>query len=285
MPLPQRLQRYHRLSRYWSTIGWNLASPNRSRSIFVLGHPRTGTNWFCRIVAHYFDLPIYMPRLYRGVPLHPVVLHLHRFAIAPPRTVYTLRDGRDVVVSYYYKVLSSLPRTRSLVSRLEQRLPRPMERENIRENLPSFIHFLLAENRATSIPWPEHARLARRRGLLTVRFENLLADPEPEIARAVEFLTGAPPDAERVRAAAGATSFEHRTGRRRGEENLQAPSVRKGIAGDWRNHFSAEAARAFDELAGDALIELGYERDRGWVETVRDAVPVREPQRQPGASA
>lgn len=285
MPLPQRLQRYHRLSRYWSTVGWNLASPNRSRSIFVLGHPRTGTNWFCRIASHYFDLPIYMPRRYRGVPLHPVVLHLHRFAIVPSRTIYTLRDGRDVMVSYYYKILSSLPRTRSLVSHLERRLPHPMEKENIRENLPTFIRYLLEENRSTAISWPAHACLARKRGLLTVRFEELLDDPEPAIARSVEFLSGTPADAQRVRAVAEATSFEHRTGRRRGEESLRAPSVRKGIAGDWRNHFSAQAARIFDELAGDALIELGYERDHGWVEEVADAPGSPQSQRRPGASA
>jgi hypothetical protein len=53
-------------------------------------------------------------------------------------------------------------------------------------------------------------------------------------------------------------------GRKRGEED-QFSFLRKGIVGDWRNHFSAEAAVVFDAHAGSALIELGYEPDRSWI--------------------
>jgi len=43
------------------------------------------------------------------------------------------------------------------------------------------------------------------------------------------------------------------------------PLFRKGIVGDWRNHLTTdEAKHIFKELAGDLLIELGYEPDFDW---------------------
>lgn len=41
-------------------------------------------------------------------------------------------------------------------------------------------------------------------------------------------------------------------------------TFRKGIIGDWRNHFTAEHKRVFKELAGDLLIDLGYEQNDDW---------------------
>jgi hypothetical protein len=143
-----------------------------------------------------------------------------------------------------------------------------MTRENIRENLPVLIRVVLRENRSTTIPYLLHVRRAQRLGLHVVRFEDLLTDTTGTITKAIAFLSGETPDQDRIQKTVVATSFESRTGRRRGEEDLRAPSARKGIAGDWRNHFSPEAARLFDELAGENLIELGYESDHSWVETV-----------------
>jgi len=40
--------------------------------------------------------------------------------------------------------------------------------------------------------------------------------------------------------------------------------MRKGIVGDWKNHFSKEARKLFDELAGEQLIMLGYEAGHDW---------------------
>jgi hypothetical protein len=62
-------------------------------------------------------------------------------------------------------------------------------------------------------------------------------------------------------------SFERITGRKPGEEERNS-FVRKGITGDWRNHFTREAAEIFDRWAGRLLIELGYESDREWVRSV-----------------
>ena len=56
------------------------------------------------------------------------------------------------------------------------------------------------------------------------------------------------------------SSFEFVTGRGAGTENTQK-FYRKGVQGDWANHFSDEDRHAFASLAGNLLIQLGYEND------------------------
>ena len=41
-------------------------------------------------------------------------------------------------------------------------------------------------------------------------------------------------------------------------------TFRKGIIGDWRNHFTEAHKRAFKNIAGQLLIDLGYEKNLDW---------------------
>jgi len=62
----------------------------------------------------------------------------------------------------------------------------------------------------------------------------------------------------------GSASFEKLSrGRERGQEDPSS-FYRKGVAGDWKNHFSKEDRRVFKEEAGELLIRLGYEDDLDW---------------------
>jgi hypothetical protein len=44
----------------------------------------------------------------------------------------------------------------------------------------------------------------------------------------------------------------------------KSATFRKGMIGDWREQFTPEHKQAFKEVAGQLLIELGYERDLAW---------------------
>ena len=71
-------------------------------------------------------------------------------------------------------------------------------------------------------------------------------------------------------------SFEHQSGGRiaEGREDAEgifrdggpvvARGLRKGIKGDWKNHFTPAVVSRVKEVAGEGLIELGYERDLDW---------------------
>ncbi|WP_119067293.1 sulfotransferase domain-containing protein [Rubrobacter indicoceani] len=95
-----------------------------------------------------------------------------------------------------------------------------------------------------------------------VRYEDLIATPEREMARLFGFL-GADQSPETVRSCVAAASFEKLSeGRKPGEE--AASFFRKGIAGDWKNVFTERNKREFKAGAGRLLIDLGYECDEGW---------------------
>jgi hypothetical protein len=44
----------------------------------------------------------------------------------------------------------------------------------------------------------------------------------------------------------------------------KSSTFRKGIVGDWMNHMTPEHKAAFKEVAGQLLIDLGYEADEDW---------------------
>ena len=93
-----------------------------------------------------------------------------------------------------------------------------------------------------------------------VRYEDLLARPEPEVARLLRFL-GAASDERSVARCVGAASFERLSkGRTRGEEDPSS-FFRKGVAGDWKNAFTQEDQRIFEEIAGGLLLQLGYKEN------------------------
>jgi len=61
-----------------------------------------------------------------------------------------------------------------------------------------------------------------------------------------------------------ANRFEAQTGGRpRGVEDVTAHQ-RKGVAGDWRNHFTDRIKRAFKARYGGLLVATGYEKDLDW---------------------
>ena len=52
-------------------------------------------------------------------------------------------------------------------------------------------------------------------------------------------------------------------GRLPGVENFEM-HYRKGIAGDWKNHFTKKVKEAFKRRYGKLLILAGYEADSQW---------------------
>lgn len=111
--------------------------------------------------------------------------------------------------------------------------------------------------------WQPYIVAARQAGAdrpdryLEVRYEDLHARPQEQAARLFEFL-GTGGDEQTVRACVEAASFRRASGGRAPGEEDRAAHLRKGVVGDWREHFDEDAARAFEAAAGPLLAELGY---------------------------
>ena len=52
-------------------------------------------------------------------------------------------------------------------------------------------------------------------------------------------------------------------GRAKGAEDSKS-HYRKGVGGDWVNHFTPALVDAFKERYGDLVVRLGYEADEDW---------------------
>ena len=241
----------------------------RSLGMYVgCGFPKSGTVWLCQLLGTTLGVPY--PRNYQSPVMMEAVIHAHwRWSPRLPPTAYIRRDGRDVIVSLYFHFqrAMSLDRNPLRRRRLDDRLAHVWgegDPADIRSNLPRFIESEMTSPLASPLPWQKHvADWWGRPGVSQVSYEGLLADPETELRRVVHELTGADPGSAVVAAAVRRYAFQHASGRAAGTED-RSSFLRKGVAGDWRNHFTREAGEVFDHYAGEQLVELGYADDHTW---------------------
>jgi hypothetical protein len=143
------------------------------------------------------------------------------------RVVEVVRDGRDVCVSLEMQALTA-------------QWPPTARRAQI-----AMWSRAVRQGRALQAD----ATVADR--VLSVRYEDLKADPAAEIARLFEFAQ-LDASAAIVEATADRTDFRHRRLVGPGHHN------RKGEVGDWRNHFTPDDEALFRELAGEDFEAAGY---------------------------
>ena len=93
---------------------------------------------------------------------------------------------------------------------------------------------------------------------ITVRYEDLSLNCNFYLEKILRFLEiESSPDI--VQQCMHAGSFQVLSGgRARGEED-QNSLFRKGVVGDWKNHFTHKHILDFEKIAGDLLEQLGYE--------------------------
>lgn len=101
--------------------------------------------------------------------------------------------------------------------------------------------------------------------VLTVRYEDMLADPAGELGRMARFLglEGAA-DRARLRRAADFAGFDNLAGdeEREGYRNYLRQGrrfFRSGEAGGWRQHLTAAQARRLVDAHGQVMTALGYD--------------------------
>lgn len=178
------------------------------------------------------------------------------------RAFVVIRDPRDIVVSLVYSV--SLSHTPTPITLL---LRDPIANASSRNKLQIGM-FLLAQ-------WAEYLRSWNRApefdNVLLARYEDLIAGLPAELARLFSFLHWNVPQSV-INAIAQDNAFAARAARPAGQENLFSHR-RKGIAGDWRNHFNRDLARLFEEAFPGLLTELNYESQNDWWQSVPAALP------------
>ncbi len=90
------------------------------------------------------------------------------------------------------------------------------------------------------------------------RYEDLAGDNRAFLRQLMDYLEVPMPAPALERLNANTTFQRLAGGRKQGEERA-SEHYRKGVAGDWRNHFDDSVQRHFREVTGDLVEVLGYQ--------------------------
>lgn len=163
-------------------------------------------------------------------------------AILPDlRLVSTTRDGRDCYVSLWFHLY---PERDPLAA----------------ENRDDFFNRI----RGHATTWRDTMAKFRKDEAehpdrhYAIRYESLLADAEGEMARLFDWF-GCDATPATVAAVIGSNAFAVASGGRQPGEADARSFLRKGIAGDWKNHFDEKCNALYCEVAGEELAAAGYE--------------------------
>jgi Sulfotransferase domain len=226
-------------------------------------YPKSGGTWLSHMLARALDVPFPQHRL---PPARSCIIHGHFLRKAGLRNVVILwRDGRDVLVSWYYHSLLLETDKNTHMQQIVQEDLRFQDPYDIGRNLPRFIEYAFSEQRHPPFSWVQFVRAWRgQKCTVTSSYEALRRDTPTELRRVVLDLTAHQMSAHEAEEIAKAFAFESMAGKD-GASDPARRFVRKGLVGEWRKHFGLEARQLFEHHAGRELIALGYEQDASWV--------------------
>ncbi len=174
-------------------------------------------------------------------PEHALCMPMLSDCFPNARFIHITRDGRDVCVSGWFHNL------RKAGPDFTKRFP----------DFNSYIHYTVTKH---WVPYIQHAQQFGKQHperYHELRYEDLHEDPTGHTQRLLSFL-GVDDSESSIDACLQAGSFKTLTeGRTRGEED-KSSFFRKGVVGDWQNHFDESNLAAFRQAACGLPEQLGY---------------------------
>jgi hypothetical protein len=286
------LRRFFR--RFKQSLRYGSEAVNHSPILFANSFPKSGTHLLIQILAGFSQIG---PVVNSGLP--PIVTfegrtgqrrstlsilaeikmlksgdiaygHLHaepeiidQLSSNPFATYNIIRDPRDVVVSHVHYITELAPEhihhkyfmeeLHNFDERLKYSITgSPGIEIRINQDQPGFEE--LPDIRSRLIPFLGWLDVE---GVFNARFETLITDPDGSILQMLEF--------------AGEKGFIFNKNQEAAIEVLKeninprkSPTFRNGKTGGWKKAFNEENKSIFKEIAGDLLIQLGYETDLNW---------------------
>jgi hypothetical protein len=241
--------------------------------VLVNGSPKTGTTWMLKMVISipgYHKIGNFHNDIQKFKTLHAgdVVHGHHRYTPELAqilddqhvKVILTVRDPRDQLISRVFHVRrepTHIWNEQFKTMSLDESIMACIEG---RQDLPS-----MRAMTEISLSW-----LNDKSKVMFVRYEDLLQNPVEQFRCVLQHLQIKVSDSL-IKKIVERNQFSRLTvgrkfwqsGRSHGSSDPHS-HFRKGISGDWKNHFKPEHIERFKELMGDKLIELGYEQDFNW---------------------
>jgi hypothetical protein len=236
---------------------------------FLVSYPKSGNTWVRFLLANllypnetvgFANINRLLPapgasskRFLRSLP-RPRILKSHEpFEVRFRKVIYLVRDPRDVAVSEYHFDLKK----------------RYIESE---VSLEEFVKRFIAGTTSSYGSWWEHAAswIAARQGnpaFLLVRYEDLLSDSIPELAKIADFLgilagpEGLQAAIERSAADRMRKLEQQQSDKWTGTKNTrkEIPFVRSAAAGGWKDALPRHSVEEIESAWYPLMNLLGYE--------------------------
>ncbi|WP_263785474.1 sulfotransferase domain-containing protein [Salinibacter grassmerensis] len=230
-------------------------------------HHRSGTVWFTRVlstIARQYGLRFQEAEQAALEASTEVFLQDHsridRSALPPYRGSHMIRDPRDMVVSGYHYHLwteegwAHKPREKYDGKSFREALNSVGKKRGMILEMERFCE----EDLQDMLRW--------RYGdpaFLELKYEDVIADEASHFQNLFEHY-GFHDEALKVGLdVARYYSFQNLSGRNFGEVEEES-HLRSGRTSQWEDHFDDELKDRFKELAGNAVVQLGYEEDNDW---------------------
>ena len=232
-------------------------------TIFHITHWKAGSQWVHKILRDLLPERIVAPKLYekqflqeplRQGFIYPTVYVTREqfFSVKLPQSYkkfVIIRDLRDTLVSGYFSIRYS----HALLDDAMRAWREKIELLSLEEGLLLLIDEWLPYSATVQASW-----VAADEAF--IRYEDLLSDDLEILTDVLLEQCKLNVSPELLCKVIEKNRFRQITdGRNPGEENIFSHQ-RKGVAGDWKNYFTANVVRRFDELYGELSAKAGYER-------------------------
>lgn len=274
---------------------------NKKECLAYFGHHKAATTWILKIINQVSKeiaikhVHFHSPKMFDfdlGKKIVEIALDFFSFTNADINYVtpvidsikgfHVVRDPRDIVVSAYFSYLNSHPSTHwpELVAHREKL--KGLNKDDGLMFLMENINSIEVDGVPLSLFDSMMAWDYQLPNVMELRFEELIANPYKLFLKIFKFLDILD-DSEKALSSSKAkirgekkinilkamaiiyrNDFEFiAKGRKPGEENVNH-HFRKGLPGDWVNHFNDEHKRYFKEHYNKLLVKLGYTEDENW---------------------
>ncbi|HKI46870.1 MAG TPA: sulfotransferase domain-containing protein [Balneolales bacterium] len=172
------------------------------------------------------------------------------------RTIFIMRDPRDIVVSWYYSTKYS----HALMGQIAEFRDR-LNQLDLFEGLQFAITFL--DNFGLFKALGSWSQSESDSKVLVVKYENLIGNNSDDTFSKIFNHCQIDMGKKELEKLIAEYSFKSMSKRDPGQEDKKS-HLRKGISGDWKNNFPEELKTFFKEKTGNLLEIIGYEVTEDW---------------------
>lgn len=234
----------------------------------LIEYPKSGGTWLKNMVADALEIPAWTRS---QSPFKSCVIQSHSLntiGIPLDKTVVMHRDGRDIMVSFYFHSFFYNDRLNAAHVDLMRSRLKFEDYSDVKKNLLEFMRFVLESPVSPKFSWPEFVDTwLDKPGVVNSSYEKLRQDTSSELVRIISHIR---PSQELLleRAAEIANAFTMENMKSKSDDSIygnqttEVPFIRTGSVGGWSEYFTDEALAWFEQTSGQQLLKLGYKLGR-----------------------